>query len=236
MSERKEPGQCGPRSWCRVMRTSWSVLPLLLGACLSPDAVAPSTQPTPQGDTLTARELSPGVAYRQFTDRSGPWVMYLVRVDLQRADLEVRHARAFDQLRGREKPTEMVRRAKAAGSTVLAAVIADFFWLTTGENENNQVIDGEWWKGLGVTDSPYDTYDNAHVQFGMDATRRPLMDRFALDGNAWVRGVPTPIVTVNFNPAGTPQEAALFTSRFGATTPRDTSRRVAEAPMGKSVV
>jgi len=194
-------------------------------------AFAPATLHAQQGDTLTARELAPGVAYRQFTDRSGPWVMHLVRVDLRRADLEVRHARALDQLRGREKTTEMVRRAKAAGTTVLAAVNADFFSLTTGENENNQVIGGEWWKGLEVTDSPYDTYKNAHVQFGIDAARRPMMDRFILDGKAWAHGVPTPILTVNFNPSGRPEGTAWYTWRYGATAPRDTSRPTAEAPM-----
>ena len=213
------------------MRASWFALPLLLCSCLSPDAVAPATPHAPQGDTLTSRELAPGVAYRQFTDVSGPWVMHLVRVDLQRADIEVRHARALDQLRGREKTTEMVRRAKAAGTTVLAAVNADFFWLTTGENENNQVIGGEWWKGLQVTDSPYDTRDNAHVQFGIDAARHPMIDRFVLDGRAWAHGVPTTIASVNFNPPGAPQDAALFTARFGAATPRDSARLTVEAPM-----
>ena len=76
----------------------------------------------------------------------------------------------------------MVKRAQSDSTTVLAAVNADFFELKSGENENNQVMRGEWWKGLKVTDSPYDTYDNVHIQFGLDAARRPLMDRFILDG------------------------------------------------------
>ena len=206
-----------------------SLFRVLIIGCIA--AFAPATLHAQQGDTLTARELAPGVAYRQFTDRSGPWVMHLVRVDLRRADLEVRHARALDQLQGREKTTEMVRRAKDAGTTVLAAVNADFFSLTTGENENNQVLGGEWWKGLEVTDSPYDTYKNAHVQFGIDAARRPMMDRFILDGKAWAHGVPTPILTVNFNPSGRPEGTAWYTWRYGATAPRDTSRPTAEAPM-----
>jgi hypothetical protein len=192
---------------------------------------APITAHAQRGDTLTARELAPGVAYRQFTDKSGPFVMHLVRVDLRRADIEIRPARARDQLTGREKTSEMVRRAAATGSHVLAAVNADFFWLTTGENENNQVIAGEWWKGLKVTDSPYDTYDNAHVQFAIDARGRPLIDRFILDGTAWSHGVATPIITVNFNPSGNPEGSALYTPRYGSRTPRDTSRMTAEAPM-----
>jgi len=171
------------------------------------------------------------VSYSQFSDPRGPWAFNLVRVDLRRANIEVRSARAFDQLKGRERVTDMVRRVNTTGGRVLAAVNADFFNLESGENENNQVIAGEWWKGLKVTDSPYDTYDNAHVQFGIDAARRPLIDRFILDGKAWDRGVMTPIITVNFNPSGKPEGTALYTWRFGAATPRDTARRTAEAPL-----
>lgn len=196
--------------------------------------VAPQAMRAQQGDTLAARELAPGVAYRQFRDRSGPFVMHLVRVDLRRRDLELREAHAHDQLKGREKVTDMVRRATTAGANVLAAVNADFFWLATGENENNQVIAGEWWKGLKVTDSPYDTYDNAHVQFAMDARGKPSIERYMLDGTAWTHDVATPIITVNFNPSGNPEGTALYTPRFGATTPRDTMRLTAEAPLGSA--
>jgi hypothetical protein len=159
--------------------------------------------------------------------------MYLVRVDLRRGDLELRAARADDQLKGREKTTGMVRRVAADGSTVLAAVNGDFFDLKSGENENDQVVAGEWWKGLKVTDSPYDTYDNVHTQFALDAARRPYMDRFILDGKAWVngRGAPTPIINVNHDPSGNPEGSALFTPRFGLATPRDTTRQTAEAPL-----
>jgi hypothetical protein len=115
--------------------------------------------------------------------------------------------------------------------TVLAVINADFFNLTTGENENNQVIAGEWWKGLKVTDSPYDTYDNAHIQFGIDASRRPFMDRYLLDAKAVAHGVATPILTLNFNPSGKPEGSALYTPRYGARTPSDTTRQTAEAPM-----
>ena len=67
------------------------------------------------GDTVVSRELASGVAYRQFVDRRGPLVMYLVRVDLRRSDLELREARAFDQLKGREKTTSMVQRVAGSG-------------------------------------------------------------------------------------------------------------------------
>jgi hypothetical protein len=186
--------------------------------------------PAPLGaqasDTVTGRELAPGVAYRHFVDARGPWSVHLVRVDLRRAELEVRHARALDALRGREKTSDMARRAAsgAPGVRVLAAVNADFFDLQTGENENEQVIAGEWWKGLKVTDSPYDTFDNPHVQLGFDAARRPLIDRFIMDGRAWVRGAVTPILTLNRASTGQFEGTTLYTPRHGAATPRDSTR------------
>jgi hypothetical protein len=184
-----------------------------------------------RADTIAARTLAPGVSFRQFTDARGPWVMSLVRVDLRRAGLELRHVRALDSLRGRERTTEMSRRVATSGARVLAAVNADFFELRSGENENNQVIGGEWWKGLKVTDSPYDTYDNVHAQLALDSARRPSIDRFLFDGRAWVRGAMLPVLTLNALPTGTYEGTALFTPRYGASTPRDTVRQAAEASL-----
>jgi hypothetical protein len=93
------------------------------------------------------------------------------------------------------------------------------------------VIDGEWWKGLKVTDSPYDTYDNVHVQFAVDRDGHPMMDRFLFDGRAIAHDVVTPIITLNFNPSGSPEGTALYTPRYGAKTPRDTARQTVEASM-----
>ena len=183
-----------------------------------------------QNDTVVARALSRGVVYRQFVDKTGPFVVHLVRVNLREPSVELRAVRAHDALRTRERTTEMVQRLQQK-SPVLVAINADFFNLQTGENENNQVVDGEWWKGVKNTDSPYDTYDNAHVQFALDARRHPLIDRFLFDGRAWARGTMTPIVTLNFYQPGNPEGVVLYTSRFGATTPRDTSRVTAEAAM-----
>ena len=202
---------------------SVALVGLLTIACTTP--LHPPS-PAPSG-----RELAQGVTYTQYTDPRGPWAINLVRVDLRHANIEIRAARAHDQLKGRERISDMVRRTNAAGVRVLSAVNADFFNLESGENENNQVIDGEWWKGLKVTDSPYDTWDNTHTQFGIDAAGHPLMDRFILDGRAWDRGAMTPIIAVNLNPSGGPEGTALYTWRFGATTPRDTARRTAEAAL-----
>jgi hypothetical protein len=216
-------------SRCTVLLYTRITSLVVVAACRT---AVPASGGTSIGDTQrTTQALSSGVSYQYWVDPSGPFAIHLVTVDLRRVDIDLRLARARDAFRGREKTSEMVKRAAASGTTVLAAINADFFNLSTGENENNQVIAGEWWKGLKVTDSPYDTYDNAHVQFGIDAARRPFMDRYLLDAKAFARGVATPIVTLNFNPSGNPEGTALYTSRYGAKTPLDTTRQTAEASM-----
>ena len=151
----------------KIVRMLWQMMLLCVALAVWPFAASAQA-----GDTVVARELGPGASYRQFVVAAGPFVVSLVRVDLRRSDLELRVLRAHDGLRGREKTSDMVRRAQAAGDIeVVAAVNGDFFNVQTGENENNQVIAGEWWKGLKVTDSPYDTYDNTHVQFALAAAR-----------------------------------------------------------------
>jgi Phosphodiester glycosidase len=191
-------------------------------------AISPIQAWAQAGDTLARRLLSPGVEYLQFADKTGPWRINLVRINLRVARVDFQHVRASDSLRGREKPSDMVKRLSEAGTTVLAALNADFFDLRSGENENNQVVGGEWWKGLKVTESPFDTYENMHVQFGVDRDRHLLMDRFILDGKFWARGAMTPIVTVNAGTTGTTEGTTLFTNRYGARTPADTIRKPSE--------
>jgi hypothetical protein len=83
--------------------------------------------------------------YRQWVDSAGPFAIHLVTIDLRRSDIELRHARARGALRGREKTTEMVKRAVSGGARVVAAIIADLFMLGTGEKDKNQVVACEWW-------------------------------------------------------------------------------------------
>ncbi len=217
--------KCVARPLTRALVISTS-LALLEGSAASQIAA--------QSTASKARELASGVRYWHAVDTRGPWNIHVVRVDLQRASVDLRAARAGDKLRGRERTSDMVRRLSVGGERVVAAVNADFFDLKSGENENNQVIAGEWWKGLKVTESPFDTYDNVHAQFATDAAGHLVIDRFVLDGKAWARGAMTPIITVNANPSGAPEGTALYTSRFGPSTPRDTTRQTAEASLASA--
>ena len=209
---------------CRARKALHGLMMLSLGAMVPNDALA-------QRDSSATRQLARGVSHTRVVRAAGPWIINVVRVDLRRADLAVRHVRAREALSGRERVSEMVKRIEASGESVLAAINADFFDLRTGANENNQLIDGEWWKGVRVTDSPFDTFDNVHAQFALDSLRRPLLDRFAFDGWARSKDRAIPIIALNANPSGTPEGTALYTARFGAESPRDTARQTAEVAL-----
>ena len=185
-------------------------------------------------DSSSSFQVAPGVLHTRFVRLSGPLVVNVLRVDLRQRQLSLRHVRAHDELRSREPLSGMVRRHEAAGDEVVAAVNADFFDLATGENENNQLVDGEWWKGLKVTASPFGTYENVHTQFGLDSSRRPLLERFQFAGEARSRNVTLPVIALNARVRAGPEGTALFTSRFGPTTPTDTGRAVAEAALASA--
>lgn len=175
--------------------------------------------------------IAPGVTWRHLEVPAGPWVINVVSVDLRRCGCELLHVRAKDSLVAREKVSAMVARQPDA-ARVLAAINADFFDVRTGENENNQVIGGEWWKGVRVADSPYDAFDNPHVHFAIGADGKPRMDRYLFDGSVLHEAGPFPLTALNFLPRGTPEAAVLYTPRYG-TTPRDTVRRMAEVALRK---
>jgi hypothetical protein len=175
----------------------------------------------------TVEQVAPGVTHRRMTDPAGPFVLNVVTVDLRYRDYELRQVRARDSIAGRERLTSMVARQRG---NVLVAINADFFSLQTGENENNVVIDGEWWKGTRATTSPFDSYGNYHSQFGVDAAGKPVLDRFAFFGAAVHRGAAFPISSVNHFLRTGSEAVVLYTPRFG-TTPPDTARVMAEAPL-----
>jgi hypothetical protein len=180
-----------------------------------------------RADSSVSENLAPGVTHTRLVRPAGPWVVNVLTIDLRRRDLELRNVRALDALRGRETTSAMVARLESRGESVLAAVNGDFFNLKTGENENNEVVDGEWWRGLTVTDSPADSSGSVHAQFALDTAGRPLMDRFVLRGAVLARGDSIPLRALNAVPRAA-NSAALFTARYGAPEVPDSVRTSVE--------
>ena len=171
-------------------------------------------------DSIVITLVAPGVIQKRMLVGDGPWSVHVVEVDLRQPGITIRAAHADDKLRGLETVSALVRRKSTDAEMIVAAVNADFFDLKTGEDENNQVIEGEIWKGLGVADSPEDAGRHPHTQLGIAGNGRPLMAPFAFRGSIWrPGGQPLPLDGINYRADA--NSVVLYTSRFGATTPWD---------------
>jgi hypothetical protein len=212
------------RTWSRL------VIVFALMACGSPPVIRQAGG-TPYDSTNT-EQLFSGVIHRRLVANQGPFTINVVEVDLHRKDVAVTAMRALDSLRGREPTSGMVVRRTSAGTPVIAAVNADFFDLETGENENNQVIDGVVLKGVPVTDSRFDSLHTVHSQFGMTCDGHPLIDRFVFSGVVLTpppaRAV-LPLDAVNSRPRR--DATVLYTAVYGVTPADSGGSLTVEVPL-----
>jgi hypothetical protein len=174
------------------------------------------------------RTVAPGVVHRQVVVNAGPWHVNVLEVDLKQPGVNIRAVRAHDSFGGRETISSMVARYKGPGK-VVGAVNADFFNIrSSGESENNVVIEGHFWKGVKTTDSPYDTFDTIHSQLGVDWQNHPFIERFKFEGSmAAPDKQKANLDALNL----WPDSAAfvLYTAAFGDSTPGDSTGRHALA-------
>ena len=82
------------------------------------------------------RPLAPGLTYSTQRDARGPWNIHVVRIDLRTATLSLRAVRAGDQLRGRERVSQMAARLDSGAARVRVAINADFFDLASGDRKS----------------------------------------------------------------------------------------------------
>lgn len=172
-------------------------------------------------DSSSTRIVAPGVTHKRFVVDSGPWRINVLEVDLSQPGVVVRGVRANDSSMSREKVSSMAARYKGPGRAV-AGINADFFNVRTGESENNVVIEGRVSKGITVTDSPHETFDNVHYQFGVDYSNRPLMERFTVDAALHAPGR-HPIRLEGINAWPDSNSMILYTRDYGSATPPDTA-------------
>jgi len=168
--------------------------------------------------------VAPGVVHRRVVVNSGPWHVNVLEVNLRQPGVVVRGVRAHDSFVGRETVSSMAKRYNGPGK-VVGAVNADFFNIrATGESENNVVIDGQLWKGIRITDSPYDAFNTVHSQFGLDSQNHPLIERFTFLGRViGPRKQTADLSALNFWPDS--GALVLYTAAFGDSTPSDSTGR-----------
>ena len=175
-------------------------------------------------DSSVVRVVAPGVLHRRLVVTAGPWHVNVLEIDLRQPGVSIRAVRAHDSFGGRETVSSMAARYKGPGE-IAGAVNGDFFNIrATGESENNVVIDGQFWKGVKTTDSPYDTFDTIHSQFGVDWRNHPFIERFEFEGT--MTRPDKRVVNLdalNFWPDS--NAFVLYTAAFGDSTPGDSTGR-----------
>lgn len=184
-------------------------------------------------DSSSVQQLRPGVIHRFIRDQRGPWDIHILEIDLTQPDLTIGAARALDTYFGREQTTSIARRHSTSDRKVIAAINSDFFDLKTGEVENDNIIDGEFVKGTRMTGSPFDTFDNIHSQFALSAAKKPLIDRFALEGVIiWAPFRRSELQGLNDIPKS--GGLVLFNGFYGHSTPTDTLKMtILELPLSQ---
>ncbi len=205
-----------------IQRCKWQLSITFLALLSVSFPVTGSSQPHYQlvaSDTLTT-----GVIHTYYKGTEDSLSIHVVRIDLSQPDLRIGVARAHNQLTGREKVSNIVHDHTTRSDSVLVAVNADFFNLKTGENENNQVIHGTIVRGLAVTDSPYDTFNNIHSQFALTNNNTPLIDRFHFDGH--LLGSQNPIDIDGVNSATDSSDVVLYNTYYGYYSPDSLANRV----------
>lgn len=174
-------------------------------------------------DSSSTREIVQGVRHKRFVVNSGPWRINVLEVDLRRPGLVLRGVRANDSSMTRETVSSMVARYRGPGRAV-AGINTDFFNVATGESENNVVIEGRIDKGITITDSPHETFDNVHYQFGVDWKNRPAIDRFVVAATLHAPGRSS-LRLEGINSWPDSNTLVLYTKVYGASTPPDTLGR-----------
>lgn len=124
-------------------------------------------------DSSITRVITDGVVHRHIVRKDGPWNIHMLAIDLKRQDIDIESARAFDSTEGRETTSSIAKRNSRNDQTVIAAMNADFFNMETGENDLNQVIEGEIVKGVKKP---------LRAQFGLGYSRTPYIEKFVFEG------------------------------------------------------
>ena len=174
-------------------------------------------------DTESSQTLADGLIHRELRLEEGPWVVHVLELDLDltRGGLEIRSVHALDQVRGRERTSDIARRIQDSLGGVLGAINADFF-SPDGETIGNQVIQGELVRGTPARSVRSDGVLRHRSHFGITAGGRPVIMRPELKARVSVNGRSWESISgVNDAHRG---GLVLFNRYWGGQTPVDSTR------------
>jgi exopolysaccharide biosynthesis protein len=94
-------------------------------------------------DTLRSWTVAPGVIYTKLADRTVPWEVEVLQIDLSNGYNTLRSVASNDRYGTFERTSSMALRYEEEGRQAVAAINGDFFNTSNGRPVNLQVVDGE---------------------------------------------------------------------------------------------
>ncbi len=159
------------------------------------------TRPAPSRIAGGDQTLRPGVIHRFINDKTGPWRIHVIEIELHQPDLHLETARATDRYQGRETISSIVRRKSDQSRYVVAAINGDYFNLETGESQNNHILGGTFVRAFTSPGFHPEYVDIPNSQFAISWDKRPSIDQFVFLGSVrWTDGTWHTLSGVNIVP------------------------------------
>lgn len=123
-------------------------------------------------DTLSSKQVADGVYHYHVQEKSTPWNLNFIKVDLRNPNIKIKTVKAEDKLVGRETTSSMAKRSSSDSNLVIGAINADFFD-GVGIPVGAQVSDGQL-----VSSSVAPSW----TKIGFDEKNNPMLGRINFSG------------------------------------------------------
>lgn len=123
-------------------------------------------------DTITVKQVAAGVYHYYVQEKSVPWNLNFLKVDLRNSNIKIKTVKAEDKLIARETTSSMAKRNSNDSNLVVGAINADFFD-GVGIPIGAQVSDGQL-----VSSSVAPSW----TKIGFDVSNNPMIGRINFSG------------------------------------------------------
>ncbi len=95
---------------------------------------------------LISYQIGPGTHYSYYEEKSVPWALYVVEIDITNPYITLESVKAQDYLYAFEWPSDMSKRKDTEGHRSVSAINGDYYNTSNGEPISTHVVNGEFVK------------------------------------------------------------------------------------------
>jgi hypothetical protein len=188
-------------------------------------------------------QIGPGTFYSYYEEKSKPWALYVVEIDITNPYISLETAKGGNRLYSRDMPSSMSSKSNAPGHSIVSAINGDYYH-TGGDHLNAptspQVMNGEFVWGFSNNRSAFSINEEKkphiiNAQFSSVVLARDTLDQWVsrtLNSVNYPRGTDHLVLFNNFRGASTNTNSYGFECQARAIDPwivNDTVRCVIES-------